>query len=513
LINWLNGREPCGGGATLTRLATLIYESRPDLHAAFPSVSHGEVLGFLRWCLTAGAVELRLKREFLSPLRDSLREYTASVSLARRLSMILADRARYIVSATKALLSHRSINGLQPMRPSVGIENVPASAMTTVRVVHASAETDPGINIIGYVRSETGMGELSRSVIAAAGAAGVPVSICDFEVNNAARQEDFTVATMHNEIRYSVNVCAVNADQTSALIETLPRAAFTDRYNIGYWAWELEDFPDELLPAFERYDEIWTISSFCQDAISRKAPIPVLRMPLVVQRVEASGRGRECFNFLADEFLVLCIFDGRSVFRRKNPVGAVQAFRLALNRAPNSRLVLKVNNAEQFPTQMHELRTECAGLPVTIIDTVMTRSEVTDLIGCCDCVVSLHRSEGFGLVMAEAMQLGKPVVATAYSGNLDFTHPGTAFLVGGTMTEVGPDASPYSPSSRWVEPDIHAAADALISVRSDSQLRERVARQGQEYVRSKFSAAAVGKLIYDRLAVLRPRIKTRVPDA
>jgi glycosyltransferase involved in cell wall biosynthesis len=356
------------------------------------------------------------------------------------------------------------------------------------------------------------MGELSRSVIDAAGAAGVQVSVCDYEVNNDARQQDYSAGMIQNEIRYSVNVCAVNADQTSALFETLPGDGFRNRYNIGYWAWEVEDFPAQYHRALDHYDEIWTISSFCQDAISRKAPIPVIRMPLVVNPAETAGCGREYFALRPDEFLFLSIFDLRSVFRRKNPLGVIQAFRLALSRLPDARLLLKVNNARQFPEQMQQIRTACAGLPVTVMDNVMSRAELNDLVACCDCVVSLHRSEGFGLVLAEAMYLAKPVMATAYSGNLDFTHPDTAFLVGGEMTEVGPDAGPYPAMSRWIEPDVSAAAEMLAVVRNDACLRERIARRGQDYIRRNFSAAAVGTLIRDRLALIRPCIEKRVSD-
>jgi glycosyltransferase involved in cell wall biosynthesis len=309
-----------------------------------------------------------------------------------------------------------------------------------------------------------------------------------------------------------VNVCAVNADQTSALVETLPASAFRDRYNIGYWAWELEDFPEDYLPAFKHYDEIWTISSFCHDAISRKAAVPVIRMPLVVHPAETAGCGCEYFGLRPDEFLFLSAFDIRSVFRRKNPLGTIEAFRLALSRLPDSRLILKVNNACHFPAQMQEIRTACAGLPVTVMDSVMSRAEVNDLIAGSDCVVSLHRSEGFGLVLAEAMYLGKPVVATAYSGNLDFTHPDTAFLIGGEITEVGPDAGPYPAMSRWMEPDISAAAEALAVVRNDAPLRERIASRGQDYVRRNFSPEAVGKLVHDRLALIRPRTGRRVSE-
>ena len=148
---------------------------------------------------------------------------------------------------------------------------------------------------------------------------------------------------------------------------------------------------------------------------------------------------------------------------------------------------------------MAMLREAVADLRVTIIDKTLTRLEVNALINHCDCLLSLHRSEGFGLSLAEAMYLGKPVVATAYSGNMDFMTPGNSFLVDYDFRAVGPNAAPYDPDSRWAEPSVDSAATHLQKIRRDPKGAMSVARKGHETMKGQFSPEAVGIKIKQRL--------------
>jgi glycosyltransferase involved in cell wall biosynthesis len=355
------------------------------------------------------------------------------------------------------------------------------------------AEVPIGINVIGHLRSETGVGEASRRIIAAARAVGLPVSIHDFTVGCASRKEDLRAGRPDDNHPFQTNVFVVNADQTEDLVRHVDPSLFQGRYNIGVWNWELEDFPDQWRGAFRIYDEIWTPSAFTQDAISRRSPIPVVRMPYGIDLPEPRAAA------LNRPFQFLTMFDTQSVIKRKNPEAVLESFQRALSRMPGARLVLKINNGGLCPQKVAELRQRCADLPVSFLDGVLSREEITDLLAAADCFVSLHRSEGFGFGIAEAMWLGKPVIVTAYSGNLDFTRHDNSFLVGWEPTRVGAEAGPYAAESHWAEPDVSKAAELMALVFHNRGVSAAVAKRGRDYVRARFSLASAGALMLKRL--------------
>jgi glycosyltransferase involved in cell wall biosynthesis len=196
-----------------------------------------------------------------------------------------------------------------------------------------------------------------------------------------------------------------------------------------------------------------------------------------------------------------------SVFERKNPLGLLEVFRAAFGGASNCHLVMKVNHAEQRPAEMRRIREAAGGLPVTIIDRTLDRNHVTALMQTCDCLVSLHRSEGFGLALAEAMYLSKPVIATAYSGNLDFTRPDNAFLVDYDLARIPAGCEPYDEGLWWAQPNLEHAVSQLQSVVNAPEVRRARAARGRELIRSQFAPVTVGKLMAERLAVVR-RLKS-----
>ena len=504
MISWLNEPVYVLDHFAGTRLAGLIYRARRDLQLAFPEYRHGSAERYLSWLVHRGAGEYRIGGELLMGLRRALataRAHRGEVSRFRSWARLTTE---------SLLASARMLLGVEPeiaSSPALPVDHAPRAGLKAVAGLKAdepSREIDTGgINIAGYLRSEMGVGESARAMAAAARSAGIPVSLVDFRVNDRSRLLDTSAGPIDNLFRHGVNVFHVNADQTQVLFSWLQEAEYGGRYNIGFWAWELSEFPDQFLDSFAWHDEIWTPSSFCQDAIARRSPVPVVRIPHAVEVEPVEGLSRAALGLPEHELLFLVVFDALSVFARKNPQGAVAAFRAAAGRMPGARLILKVNNADQCPDKMDELRRLSEGLPVTLIDRVFTRREINALISHADCLVSLHRSEGFGLPLAEAMWCGVPVIATAYSGNMDFTRHDTALLVSYSLTKVGGGAFPYPADAELAEPDTDAAIEAMLAVYSNGELRRRIAASGQRFVRRHFSRDAVGAMIGRRLEEIR----------
>ena len=217
------------------------------------------------------------------------------------------------------------------------------------------------------------------------------------------------------------------------------------RYNIGAWAWELPRFPDRWYDRFAYYDEIWVGSSFIASAIAPISPIPVIRIPPVlapITRGAHDGTPRD-WKRRRDEFLFLFMFDVHSHIARKNPLAVIEAFRRAFRPSEPVRLMLKCVNAASDSAGFATLRNRAAGAAIDIHDGYVPSHQVRSLMSSCDAYVSLHRSEGIGLTIADAMGLGKPVIATGWSGNTDFMNVSNAFPVGFRLVEIEQNVGPY----------------------------------------------------------------------
>src|SRR5262249_12160421 len=153
------------------------------------------------------------------------------------------------------------------------------------------------------------IGEAARCSIRSARAAGVAVAIRNVDTRGPYRRQDRSIKLNQQDRLHSVNLFHVNADQTEAIVERLGPSFLRDRYNIGYWLWELEDFPDRWMPAFGFYNEIWTPTAFCQTAISRKSRIPVVRIPLAIQLDPCAPADRSTFGIPRDAVLFTAVFD------------------------------------------------------------------------------------------------------------------------------------------------------------------------------------------------------------
>ena len=368
--------------------------------------------------------------------------------------------------------------------------------------IPSAAELPPvAVNVAGYFASEKGVGEAARSNVRALRAAGIPCvlnNVADSGSANIDRsQGDFSTDHPH-----PVSLIQVNADQVPHFLRQAGAGYLRDRYNIGCWAWELAEFPGEWRPHFKPFREIWTLSRFSLDAISRVAPIPVVRMPLCIpDPPDVSAWSRERLGLPASGFLFLFVFDCHSLLERKNPLGLLRAFRAAFGPRDDAWLVLKCSHAT--PAQLAALRRAARGQRVRILDRVLPREEVAALMAHADCYVSLHRAEGFGLTMAEAMALGKPVVATGYSGNCDFMHAGNSLLVRHAVTPIRATHGPYRRGLEWADPDLAHAAELLRWVYERPAEGRRLGAQAQRDIRTQFSPAAVGALMRARLHEVR----------
>ena len=360
-----------------------------------------------------------------------------------------------------------------------------------------------GVNVIGYLAAESGVGESARSMLRLLGAAGIETTPVDFRIGNVARMTERIPEHAGGEQLSAINIFQINADQMFVGRDNLGAGIFEGRYNIGYWTWELPEFPDEWVPAFALLDEVWVPSAFCQKAIAAKSPVPVLRVPHAVEapRVIAD---RRAFGFREDETVFLSMCDVLSVSERKNPFGAAEAFRRAFPGNEPVRLLLKISNLDYQPDLKSPLKRLIDSEPrITLIEGYLSRQTVWVLMASIDCYVSLHRSEGFGFGMAEAMACGKAVIATGWSGNVDFTRPDNSLLIDYELVALERDFGPYRRGQIWAEPDLDAAASAMRQIAASPDLRQRLGARGKEMVARELSPAVIAPMLRSRLALIR----------
>ncbi len=451
LYRYLNEPDERARSLGLTRLHMEIWDRRAELRDAYPHIEGPDGEGYAGWLCVHGPQQEGLVRDLLPRAPEQLyRDADPHISLSA------------------------------PSR---------------------------GVNVVGFFTSELGVGEVARLLVAGLDAVDVPALPVSGQLAPPSRQGIDYPHVGIDDASFPVNLICINGDGVPVFAREAGRSFFEGRHTIAVWWWEVGDPPASWTPAYEFVDEVWVGSQHVYDAIAPTSPVPVVRFTLPVLAPEVASGSRSDLGLPADGFLFLYVHDYHSVAARKNPLGLIDAFSSAFAPGSGATLVLKSINADTHPAEHEELLLATGGRPdIVLVDGYVSAQEKNAIIAACDCYVSLHRSEGFGLTIAEAMLLGKPVIATAYGGSLEFMNEKNSFLVDWEPTAVGEGAFPYAPDAVWADPDLdHASAlmRRVFSDRADAAARAALARRE---MLERHSAAAAGAIMESRLSLVRERL-------
>lgn len=363
-----------------------------------------------------------------------------------------------------------------------------------------------GVNVIGFLDDALGLARAARMYIDALQAAGVPVATTAIALDDPSGFRQGTIErygrrphdALQTDAEPAFNLACLNGDHLIRLARTGDGELLARRPTIGQWAWETDVLPPDWLPAFQLVEEIWAFSTFVGDNLGRLSPVPVVVVPMAVSVPDPSG-GQPAIA-LDDRFTFLFTFDFFSTLRRKNAAGVIEAFTRAFAPREGPRLLLKTVNGRLRPEAEAELRREVARRPdIELVDEYLEPGQNSALLAAADCYVSLHRSEGFGLALAESMALGTPVIATGYSGNMDFTTAANSYLVEWSPTRVGPDCEIYPAEGSWAEPDLDHAAELMRRVWQRPDEARTKAERARADIHRLYSPDVVGRLARGRL--------------
>lgn len=437
------------------RLLRWVWQERGDLQAAFPAALTSEATAFLDWVRTAALTDDEIPVNLVAPMGHD---------------------------------------------PPAGIATVRTDA--------------PGLNLAGYFSAELGMGQSARLLADAVSAAGYPFNTIVSERTVSRQQAKFN--SFDDGMRYPINIAVVNADQFGLWSQDVGPELLLDRYTIGMWAWEAEEFPNVYHGAFNLVDEIWAISAFVRNAIAAKTDKPVYVFPHPISLPDPKSvmpLYRGPFG-LSEEPYFLFVFDYLSVFERKNPLAVVRAFTSAFFDSEGPQLVIKTINGHRCRTDRERLRLACsARSDIRLIDDYLDSEALRSLMANATAYVSLHRSEGYGHTMSEAMSLGRPVIATGYSGNLDFMDECNSLLVPYERVRVAQGSGPYPTSTHWAEPDSVAAARHMRRLIDDPDFGNVIGQRARLSLEGSGSVDAAASFVRQRVeAILRSSPNKPVSD-
>lgn len=358
-----------------------------------------------------------------------------------------------------------------------------------------------GVNFYAPLSSQSGLGAAARGYLAAFRAADLPLRLINYDYFNGRFHVDPQDA--ERAPPYRINVIQVNAIGIKQFMSGFGPNLFDDAYNIAIWAWELSAFRSDWQDRFENLDEIWALSEFNRNAISTMSPLPVTTIPPALIPRPDPADDLKVWN-RPDGFVFVCVFDVGSQLERKNPQAVIAAFRASFERREDVHLLLKFHSAHHNRAEVEDLLRAIAPDPnIHVVSDLLNPAALQSLLDSTDCLVSAHRAEGFGLNIAEYMRDGKPVIATSYSGNMDFTLEGCSFLLRYELIRTGQASFPYETGSVWADPSVSHLSELMTYVVNNRSAAQVVGSRAARCVQEILSPDRIGRAIADRFAHLR----------
>jgi glycosyltransferase involved in cell wall biosynthesis len=488
-VAWLQGPAPRGAAYGINRYVFhRVARERPDVVFSYPDLDGPEGAEYVAWCWAFGRDELQIPDRFMPPRpgSDPVRAPTPAPAREIDAPPLVSPEAPSLASAAAVLAT----------------EQTPEAAPAN------SADDGPAVRLTGYLGHTLGLGAAARGYVQALGAAGVPVRTVSVPLHHLALPvklaEEYgrhSFQELVHDGHHGFEIVAVNAEELPSFVERLGEDYFQGP-RIGIWGWETDTIPVRWQRAFSLVREIWVYSRFMAQNIGAAAPVPTIVLPPPVQ-APAEPVAPLRLDVPDDGPLFLFVFDYLSTIQRKNPVGLIEAFKRAFAPGEGPRLLIKTINGPLRPLAEEEVLWAAHGRPdIHVVDRSLSGGELSGLMSACDCYVSLHRSEGFGLTLAEAMAIGKPVIATDYSGNVDFMNSQNSYLVDYTISRVGPDCEIYPPEGEWAQPSVEHAAELMRRVIERPQEAAAIGARARADIATQLSPQATGTAMRRRLEEL-----------
>ena len=360
----------------------------------------------------------------------------------------------------------------------------------------------PGVNLVGYMAGEFGLGAASRMVARMVRATGLPLSTTT--IYPLEHRNEHPEHLIGEGARYCFSILAINANGLQSFSLDPHYELHRNRPKVGVWYWEVDKLPRSMWSAYDLVDEVWCSTEYMRSSLARWTEGTVRKHPLIIDvPTEPPAITRTDLGLPEDRFLFGCIFDYASVLRRKNPTGVIRAYQAAFGPDDGATLIVKTINGNQWPEEMAMVRDAADDRPdIIVIDDHLSVVEMRALTARLDCFVSLHRSEGLGLSLAASMAAGVPVIATGYSGNLEFMSKSNSVLVPYKLTDVGPGADPYPADACWAEPDADVAASEMRRLFDHPDDAREIGARGRASIQAGHSASAAGAWFAERFGEL-----------
>jgi glycosyltransferase involved in cell wall biosynthesis len=534
---------PSSPPVTIDSILEQIWRTRADLQNSFDLKTNQGKAAFFIWFLSQGHSEYPftsrdipdLESNYLNGLAEignqtgalplkMLLLWLSSESLQRKFDLRsnigqLKFKLWYKLIGGRRLESGiQSLNSAASFKQSVVEENLyhkdnialPVQKKPTEPVPSRSAPTDfSGVNVIGPISGTFGLAEHVRYVAKCLSQADVSCAATDFHsphTRNRTSKDNSAFNFITDSHPFGMSLFCANPDWLFYLIGSSNKHLLQNKFSVQYGYWELSKLPSPWIDLLGNFNEIWAPTQFIKQCLDNHNFRSVVHMPPAVSINETFSLSRKDFGLPERTFIFHFSFDGFSFVHRKNPIAVVKAFETAFpNGTEQVSLVIKSRNFENAANMqsiadyLEFLELVKEDPRIFLFEEDFDRQQVHELINVCDAYISLHRAEGFGYGMAESMFLGKPVIATNYSGNLDFTKPDNSCLVNCDLIPVKPDQYIFSDGQVWADPDINQAAWYMQKLLDDDEYRVQIAKRGKYYIRHNHSLEEVGNRYRKRI--------------